>query len=323
MAESNKITTNEQAVRCMKNIIANVEKVIVGKQYAVSLVMATLACRGHVLIEDVPGVGKTSLVAALARSVSGSYKRIQFTPDIMPSDITGYSAFSPKTGEFEYRPGAVMSQFVLADEINRTSPKTQSSLLEVMEENQVTVDGQTRPVPSPFMVLATQNPVDYLGTFALPEAQLDRFFMKITLGYPDETAESKMLDRFRGKNPMDELTAVAEGADILNIQELTEKIHVDADINKFILTVTRHTREDKDVQLGASPRASICLYKAAQAWALYNERDYVVPDDVAQMAPHVLSHRILMKQEASIRKIDVNDVLNKALYLAAAGTVPK
>jgi len=323
MADVSKITNNDQALHCMKQIIGNVEKVIVGKQYAVSLVMATLACRGHVLIEDVPGVGKTSLVAALARSVSGSYKRIQFTPDIMPSDITGYSAFSPKTGEFEYRPGAVMSQFVLADEINRTSPKTQSSLLEVMEENQVTVDGLTRPVPSPFMVLATQNPVDYLGTFALPEAQLDRFFMKITLGYPDENAESKMLDRFKGKSPMDELNAVAEGADIIGIQNITEKIHVDPDINKFIITVTRNTRENDDVQLGASPRASICLFKAAQAWALYSGRDYVVPDDVVEMAPHVLSHRILMKQEASIRKITVSDVLAKALKLATTMVIPK
>jgi len=300
-----------------------VEKIIVGKQYAISLVIATLACRGHVLIEDVPGVGKTSLVAALAKSVSGSFKRIQFTPDIMPSDITGYSAFSPKTGEFEYRPGAVMSQFVLADEINRTSPKTQSSLLEVMEENQVTVDGLTHPVPSPFMVLATQNPVDYLGTFALPEAQLDRFFMKISLGYPDERAESKMLERFKGRNPMETLTPVADGADIIRLQELVEKIHVDPEINRFIVTVTRKTREHEDVMLGASPRASICLFRAVQAWALYEGRDYVVPDDVIEMAPHVLSHRILMRQEASIRQVTVDDVLDHAIEAAAAGTFPR
>ena len=311
--------TNAQALRTMRTIINNVEKIIVGKQYAISLVVATLACRGHVLIEDVPGVGKTSLVAALARSVNCSFKRIQFTPDIMPSDITGYSAFSPKTGEFEYRPGAVMSQFVLADEINRTSPKTQSSLLEVMEENQVTVDGHTHAVPSPFMVLATQNPVDYLGTFALPEAQLDRFFMKISLGYPDEKAESKMLERFKGKNPMDSLTPVAEGADITALQDLVEQIYVDPEINKFIVTVTRHTREHPDVQLGASPRASICLFRAAQAWALYEGRDYVIPDDVMQMATPVLSHRILMRQEANIRKVSVYDVLDNALELAALG----
>ena len=311
-----KIATNQQAVHCMQQVINNVEKIIVGKRYAVSLVMATLACRGHVLIEDVPGVGKTSLVAALARSVNGSFKRIQFTPDIMPSDITGYSAFSPKTGEFEYRAGAVMSQFVLADEINRTSPKTQSSLLEVMEENQVTVDGQTYRVPSPFIVLATQNPVEYLGTYALPEAQLDRFFMKITLGYPDNKEESKMLDRFKGRSPMDELRPVAEGDDILAIQRLAEQIHVDASINQFIVTISRYTREQEDIQLGASPRASLCLYKAAQAWALYNGRDFVVPDDVTQMAPHVLEHRILMKQEAAIKKVRATDVIDKAIKQA-------
>jgi len=303
---------------CLRMIIGNIEKIIVGKKYAVSLVAATLACRGHVLIEDVPGVGKTSLVAALAKSVKGSFKRVQFTPDIMPGDITGYSAFSPKTGEFEYRSGAVMSNFVLADEINRTSPKTQSSLLEVMEENQVTVDGTTHPVPAPFMVLATQNPVEYLGTYALPEAQLDRFFIKISLGYPDAKEEGRMLDRFKGKNPMDGLNAVATGEDILAIQKLAENIYADPEINKFIVNVTGYTRDHDDVQLGASPRASMCLFKAAQAWALYSGRDYVVPDDVIEMTPHVLGHRILMKQEAHIKKIGVNDVLTDALKRAIA-----
>jgi len=315
------VTTNEQAVKAMQRVINNVEKIIVGKRYAVSLVMTTLACRGHVLIEDVPGVGKTSLVAALAKSVDGSFKRIQFTPDIMPSDITGYSAFSPKTGEFEYRAGAVMSQFVLADEINRTSPKTQSSLLEVMEENQVTVDGQTYPVPSPFIVLATQNPVEYLGTYALPEAQLDRFFMKISLGYPESAEESKMLDRFKGVSPMTTLTPVAKGEDITAIQRLCEGIHVEGNINHFIVAIARLTREHEDVQLGASPRASLCLYKAAQAWAMYNERDYVIPDDVIQMAPHVLEHRILMRQEAKLKKVDAMDIVSQALERAMAGVV--
>jgi len=316
-----RITNSQQAVRCMQAIISNVEKIIVGKRYPVSLVITTLACRGHVLIEDVPGVGKTSLVAALAKSVNGSFKRIQFTPDIMPSDITGYSAFSPKTGEFEYRPGAVMSQFVLADEINRTSPKTQSSLLEVMEENQVTVDGQTYPVPSPFIVLATQNPVEYLGTYALPEAQLDRFFMKISLGYPGEQEESKMLDRFKGINPMSELTPVADGTDVEQIQHLVEQVHVDTSINKFIVAITRYTREHEDVALGASPRASLCLFKAAQAWALYGGRDYVMPDDVVQMASHVLAHRILMKQEAAIKKVGVQNIIDQALAQATAAVL--
>jgi MoxR-like ATPase len=261
------------------------------------------------------------LVAALAKSVNGTFKRIQFTPDIMPSDITGYSAFSPKTGEFEYRAGAVMSQFVLADEINRTSPKTQSSLLEVMEENTVTVDGQTYAVPAPFIVLATQNPVEYLGTYALPEAQLDRFFMKITLGYPDEKEEAKMLERFRGRSPLATLESVAEGEDIVAIQNLVEKIHVSAEINEFIVAVSRYTREQEDVQLGASPRASLCLYKAAQAWALYKGRDYAVPDDVIQMAPHVLSHRILMRQEAAVKKVRVADIIGRALKEAVGAAL--
>ena len=317
------ITNTEQAVHCLKRVLYNVEKIIVGKRSAIELVLTTLTCRGHALIEDVPGVGKTSMVSALAKSVNGSFKRIQFTPDIMPSDITGFSAFNPKTGEFDFRPGAVMSQFILADEINRTSPKTQSSLLEVMEESQVTIDGQTYPVPRPFIVLATQNPVDYLGTFALPEAQLDRFFMKISLGYPDDKEESRMLDKFKGKNPMDELTPVATGEDIIAVQNLVDQIHVDNDINDFIVAIARYTRDHEDVKLGASPRASICLFKAAQAWALLKERDYVIPDDCVHMAHHVLGHRILMRQEASIKKITEADVISKALELATSKVRPR
>jgi len=307
------ITNTEQAVYCLKRVLYNVEKVIVGKRHAIELVLTTLACRGHALIEDVPGVGKTSMVSALAKSVNGSFKRIQFTPDIMPSDITGFSAFNPRTGDFEYRPGAVMSQFILADEINRTSPKTQSSLLEVMEENQVTVDGQSYAVPEPFIVLATQNPVEYLGTYPLPEAQLDRFFMKISLGYPTAAEEGRMLERFREGDPMLALEAAAEGLDIIEIQKLVEKIFVSGDINHFIVNLTRHTRGHADVVLGASPRASLCLFKASQAWALYNSRDFVTPDDVIAMAPHVLEHRIILKQEAKLQKRTPLDVINDAL----------
>ena len=303
----------EQAVHCLKRVLYNVEKIIVGKRHAIELVLTTLACRGHALIEDVPGVGKTSMVSALARSVNGSFKRIQFTPDIMPSDITGFSAFNPKSGDFEYRPGAVMSQFILADEINRTSPKTQSSLLEVMEESQVTVDGQSYAVPQPFIVLATQNPVEYLGTYPLPEAQLDRFFMKVSLGYPNAAEESRMLERFREGDPMLSLEHVAEGEDIKNIQEMVEKIFVSVDINNFIVNLTRHTREHENVVLGASPRASLCLFKASQAWALYNSRDFVTPDDVIAMAPHVLEHRIILKQEAKLQKRTSLDVIKDAL----------
>jgi MoxR-like ATPase len=308
----------DAAIQCLKRILGNVEKVIVGKRKAIELTLVALSCRGHVLIEDVPGVGKTSLVSALARSVNGSFKRIQFTPDIMPSDITGFSAFSPKTGEFEYRQGAVMSQFILADEINRTSPKTQSSLLEVMEENQVTVDGRTYPVPSPFIVMATQNPVEYLGTYPLPEAQLDRFFMKISLGYPTAAEESKMLNRFREENPLATLTPVAEGADIIEIQKAVEQIHVNKLINKYIVALVQSTRVQDDVMLGASPRASLCLFKAAQAWAMLNERDYVVPDDVMEMAPPVLEHRILLKQEAKLKKTLPTDIIERALETVKA-----
>ena len=307
------IANTEQAVNCLKQVLYNVEKVIVGKRHAIELVLITLACRGHALIEDVPGVGKTSMVSALAKSVNGSFKRIQFTPDIMPSDITGFSAFNPRTGDFEYRPGAVMSQFILADEINRTSPKTQSSLLEVMEENQVTVDGQSYAVPAPFIVLATQNPVEYLGTYPLPEAQLDRFFMKISLGYPTAAEEGRMLERFKEGDPMLALESAAEGEDIIAIQSMVEKIYVSGDINTFIVSLIRHTRDHTDVVLGASPRASLCLFKAAQAWALYNSRDFVTPDDVINMAPYVLEHRIILKQEAKLQKKTTVDVISSAL----------
>ncbi|MDR1913903.1 MAG: MoxR family ATPase, partial [Clostridiales bacterium] len=273
-----------QTIKTMKNIIVNIEKVIIGKRFAIELVLNSLACRGHVLIEDVPGVGKTSLVSALSKSLACSFSRVQFTPDIMPSDITGFSAYNPKTGDFEYKPGAVMSQFVLADEINRASPKTQSSLLEVMEESQVTVDGITYQVPRPFMVLATQNPVEYLGTYPLPEAQLDRFFMKITLGYPNPEEEIKMLNRFMKGGVLRALSAVAGAEQIIELQRLAESIYVDSKINNYIVEITRFTRKLEEVVLGASPRASLYLLKSAQAWAMYQGRDYVIPDDVILMA---------------------------------------
>jgi len=301
------------AVRVMKNILYNIERVIIGKRFAIELVINALICRGHVLIEDVPGVGKTSLVSALSKSLACSFKRIQFTPDIMPSDITGFSTFNLKTSDFEYKPGAIMSQFVLADEINRTSPKTQSSLLEVMEENQVTVDGVTYPVPNPFMVLATQNPVEYLGTYPLPEAQLDRFFMKISLGYPDAKEESHILARYKAGSPLDALQPVADASQIIAAQNTAEDIYVDNQISSYIVEMVRHTRDQEEVVLGASPRASLYLFKSAQAWALYQGRDYVIPDDVALMAPHVLEHRIMMKQEARLKKITALDIISRAV----------
>jgi MoxR-like ATPase len=282
------------------------------------MALCSFLCMGHVLIEDMPGVGKTSLVASMAKSFDASFRRIQFTPDILPSDITGFSMYNQKTGEFEYYQGAVMSNIILADEINRTSPKTQSSLLEVMEENQVTVDGQTYYVPQPFIVFATQNPIEYLGTYPLPEAQLDRFFMRISLGYPDAAQESAMLTRFKESNPLKTLQPVAGIAQLLTAQEATAKIHVDEQINKYIVNIVRATRESSDVALGGSPRASICLFKASQAWAFYNQREYVIPDDVIKMAVPVLEHRIILRQEARLRRLLPKQIVENILKTVRA-----
>jgi MoxR-like ATPase len=301
------------SVQILKKIVENVEKVIVGKRNAVELTLISLVCHGHVLIEDVPGVGKTSLVSSIAKSVNASFKRIQFTPDILPSDITGFSIYNQKTSEFEYRPGAIMSHIILADEINRTSPKTQASLLEVMEENQVTVDGVTYKVPQPFMVLATQNPVEYLGTYPLPEAQLDRFFMKISIGYPAAGEESQILSRFQHASPLESLSPVADSADILRIQEEAKNVHVDKSLNNYIVDIVGHTRKHPDITLGASPRGSLSLFRAAQAWAFYNERNFVLPDDIKKIAVPVLSHRIILKQEAKLKKITANEILESIL----------
>jgi len=310
-----------QGVALLRQIVLNVEKVIMDKRSAIELLLMAMLCRGHVLIEDVPGVGKTSLASSLARSLNCSFKRIQFTPDIMPSDITGFSVYNPKTGDFDFRQGAILSQVVLADEINRTSPKTQSSLLEAMEEKQVTVDGVTHRIKEPFIVLATQNPLEYLGTYPLPEAQMDRFFMRISLGYPNKVEEMKMVSRFRQSSPLEALQPVATGESILELQRMTEQIHVDARINEYIVDLVRHTRANPMVALGASPRASISLYKAAQAWALYNERDYVLPDDVIAMSSHVLAHRIVLKQEGKLKRVTQSDIVKMALDAAKVPVV--
>jgi len=289
------------------------EKVIIGKRSAIELGLICLLCRGHLLIEDVPGVGKTSFANALAKSVDGTFKRIQFTPDIMPSDITGFSVYNMSTGAMDYKEGAVMSHFILADEINRTSPKTQSSLLEAMEERQVTVDGNTYTLPLPFMVLATQNPIEYLGTFPLPEAQLDRFFMRISIGYPTLKEEAFILERFKGDNPLKTLPSVIDCDEVADIQKAVEEGFVNEKITEYIVSVVEQTRRHRYVELGASPRGSLNLYKAAQAWALYSGRDFVTPDDVIQMAPHVLSHRIVMRQEAQMRKVTSVDIIKDAV----------
>ncbi|MCL2397048.1 MAG: MoxR family ATPase [Defluviitaleaceae bacterium] len=309
---------SEQVNNMLNSVIENVERVIIGKREAIELALCSFLCAGHVLIEDMPGVGKTSLVAAMAKSFDCSFRRIQFTPDILPSDITGFSMYNQKTGEFEYHQGAIMSQIILADEINRTSPKTQSSLLEVMEENQVTVDGKTYMVPRPFIVFATQNPIEYLGTYPLPEAQLDRFFMRISLGYPGAAEESRMLTRFKEDNPLKSLQPAADAAQLVQAQEMVTKIHVDEKINTYIVNIARATRESDNVTLGASPRASLCLYRASQAWALYNQRDYVIPDDVIKMAVPVMEHRLVLKQEARLKRLSSRDVVEDCLKAVRA-----
>lgn len=301
------------SIKLLNKIISNIENVIVGKRSSIELILMSLICDGHVLIEDVPGVGKTSIVSSLAKSVSASFKRIQFTPDILPSDITGFTMYNQKECRFEYHPGSIMSQIILADEINRTSPKTQASLLEVMQEKQVTVDGTTYSVPRPFMVLATQNPIEYLGTYPLPEAQLDRFFMKVSIGYPDKYEESFILSRFQLSNPIDSLTPVATGDEILEIQNEVKKIYVDKTINDYIVEIVSKTRWHNEISLGASPRGSISLFRASQAWAFYNGRTYVLPDDAKRMAIPVLSHRIVLKQEARLKKITSDEIIESIL----------
>ncbi len=294
-------------------IVDNIEKVIIGKREVVELVVTALIADGHILIEDVPGIGKTSLVSALAKSLGLKFKRIQFTPDILPSDITGFSMYNMKTGEFEYRAGNIMSNIILADEINRTSPKTQASMLEVMEERQVTVDGVTYPIPNPFMVLATQNPVEYLGTYPLPEAQLDRFLMKISIGYPTLSMEKKILEIYREGNPMSELKQVADGQMIIDIREAVRKITVNEKINEYIVKIVSASRVHAQAKLGCSPRAALFLMKAAQARAFMEGRTFVIPDDVKGLASSVLSHRLVLTQEARLKGVLNSDIINEVL----------
>jgi len=303
----------DDSVRLLKKIVSNIENVIIGKKNVIELILISLICDGHVLIEDVPGVGKTTLVSSLSKSIDASFKRIQFTPDILPSDITGFSMYNQKEGTFEFHPGSIMSNIILADEINRTSPKTQASLLEVMEEKQVTVDGKTYYVPKPFMVLATQNPIEYLGTYPLPEAQLDRFFMKVAIGYPSKEDESRILARFQISNPVHELKPVASGKDIISIQHKVKQVFVDKTISDYIVEIVAKTRYHEDISLGASPRASLSLFRAAQAWAFYNGRSFVIPEDVKYMAVPVLSHRIVLKQEARLKKISPEEIIRSVL----------
>jgi MoxR-like ATPase len=279
----------------------NIQKVIVGKDNAIHLALVAVLCEGHVLLEDVPGIGKTTLARALAVSLGCTFRRIQFTPDLLPSDVTGLSWFNQKKGEFEFRPGPIISQVVLADEINRATPRTQSALLEAMQERQVTIDGVTRPLPRPFLVLATQNPVELEGTFPLPEAQVDRFLLRIAIGYPSEAEEAAILERFRLDDPLPELGAVTTPEEVYAIQSQRRQVRVEPSVRDYIVRVARATRSHNEVELGASPRATLALYQSAQAWAAIQGRDFVLPDDVKYLAPHVLTHRMMLSSQAQLR----------------------
>ena len=292
-------------------IVANMEKVIIGKRPQLALALAAYLCEGHILLEDVPGVAKTMFARALARSVGCTFKRLQCTPDLLPTDVTGVSVFNQKTAEFEFRPGPVFAQTLLADEINRATPRTQAALLEAMAERRVSVDGQTYVLKPPFLVIATQNPVDQEGTFPLPEAQLDRFLIRLSLGYPSFEEEAKMLARLQKGHPIDDLQPVVPADQVIACQEAIRDVHLDAKLTKYILEIVHSSREHEDVLLGGSPRASIALFRTAQALAAVQGRDFVIPDDVKRMAQPVLGHRLILRPESRLRKKTPAAVVNE------------
>lgn len=303
----------EKVQAVAEKVIANVQRAVIGKTAEIRYLFVALLANRHVLIEDVPGVGKTTMVRALARSIDCTFRRIQFTPDLLPSDIVGLSVYDPGQREFTFRPGPIHSQVVLADEINRTSPKTQSALLEAMEEGQVTVDGQTHPLPRPFFVLATQNPIEYEGTFPLPESQLDRFGLRIRLGYPRPADERAILELHHGSRPVDGLEPVTSADEILRLQEQVSAVYVDDSVKDYLVRIVQATRTHRAVYLGASPRASLSLYRLSQALAAVRGRDYVLPDDVKQLAPLVLAHRLVLQPEARWQETEPEAVVREVL----------
>lgn len=304
----------ERVAETARKIIENVERVIVGKRDVIELALIALVCQGHLLIEDVPGVGKTMLARAFARSIGCTFRRIQFTPDLLPSDVTGVSVYNQKTGEFTFRPGPVISQIVLADEINRATPKTQSALLECMEERQITVDGATYKMPSPFLVMATQNPIEYEGTFPLPEAQLDRFLMRIRLGYPLKSEEMEILTRQKEAHPIESLEQVVPAEDLIEMQNAVRRgVDVSPLVREYIVAVTSATRHHPEVYLGASPRGSLALYHTVQARAALHGRDFAIPDDVKHLAVFALAHRVILTPSARIRNVTAADVVGELL----------
>jgi MoxR-like ATPase len=303
----------DQIRQLVETTADNVGRVIVGKRREVELVMVALLCRGHVLIEDVPGVGKTVLAKAIATSIGSSFKRIQFTPDLLPSDVTGVNVFNQQRGAFEFRPGPIVAQMVLADEINRATPKTQSALLEAMEEAQISIDGVTHQLPNPFLVLATENPIDYEGTFPLPEAQLDRFLIRLSVGYPGRAGELEMLDRQHLHHPLDDLRQVVTIDQLVLAQSATKAVHVSMSMREYIVSIVEASRRHDDVFLGSSPRGSLALFNATRAWAAIRGRDFVSPDDVKLLAEPTLAHRIIVSPSARMRGVDSRRVVRDLL----------
>ena len=300
-----------------ENLVGNLEHVIIGKTQALELVVIGLLCQGHLLIEDVPGVGKTMLARSLAKSLDCTFNRIQFTPDMLPSDVTGVSIFNQQKRKFEFRAGPIMGQIVLADEVNRATPKTQAALLEAMEERQVTVDGVTHPLPKPFMVLATQNPIEYEGTFPLPEAQLDRFLLRIRMGYPSPAEEMKVLSGQQLQHPIESLKSVVRVKELLSAVEGVRKVFVSSAVQKYIIDLVGRTRHSNDVYLGASPRGSLALFRAGQARAALHGRDHVLPDDIKALAVAVLGHRIIVSPAARLRELSADRIVQEVIQSAA------